>query len=91
MTRQISVHSRLAAADESGVYYMSADDRIDKYDVKNDRVECSRKVLDSGDSVTSLVLKNKFLYLLYQTVIGETNISVWNSDLNKLTSVSSIE
>lgn len=89
MTRQFAVFGKYAAIDDQAIYYLSASDTLDKYDIRLDKVQLSQKILGPGDSMIDLVAKNKCLYMLYQTAIGGLNMNVLNSDLEELVTLSS--
>lgn len=68
--------------------FVSPFDSLNHISVRVDRAIVTEKVLKPTDQFVSVITKNKLVYGLFQTIIGELNLGVWNLDFSLVTIIS---
>ena len=76
--------------DKDIVVFVSPADSLNMITVKGDRTLGAGKVLKSTDQFLSIISRNKLIYGLYQTIIGELILGIWNMNFSPVTVISYI-
>lgn len=71
--------------------FVSPADTLNLINVKDDRIIVSEKVLKPTDQFSGIIAKNKQIYGLYQTIIGEVNLGIWNMDFSSVSLISRLD
>ena len=74
--------------DKETLVFVSPFDSLNHISVRVDRSIVTEKVLKPTDQFLSVITKNKIVYGLFQTIIGELNLGVWNMDFSLVTIIS---
>lgn len=70
--------------------FVSPGDSLNMISVRGDRTLGAGKVLKSTDQFLSIISRNKVIYGLYQTIIGELNLGIWNMEFSPVTVISNV-
>ncbi len=73
--------------DKLSLYYVSPSRALNRLCTRTDAIQASRSVLNNGEMFLGILCKRGHLYGFYQTAIGETFISLINSDLMIITNI----
>lgn len=71
--------------------YVSPADSLNVILASSDGSVAAGRVLKSTDQFLSVIARHRQIYGLYQTIIGELNIGVWQMDLSPVSVISSLE